>query len=594
MNDNRHFTMRRMSFTLLLILALVRASAAQADGNAVYLSDLGKCEPKAALSDRMEPGTWRLLTYKTPEVSGVMVKAASVIDAPELTLPLGLTGWHAVYIGYWNPTPDYDGDHLIKVKLSGESAFRRIEEKQSTDTQTRTFLRECFVRCADLTGKDLVIGKCSGSGGRKASLAYVKAVPLSEQQVAAIRRDQSRRDTKKLQVSLDGSAFAWTGEFSKPSDLLDLVEPYRDSDVERVHWAMCYGDQTIYPTRVDGAVYLAAKDVSRTGLCDVPAHDYVRNEKNWADATRAMTDSGVIPAKVIAEHLHSMGIQCDLTFRLGIIAGLFYNRDEGFVAEHPECRQVDREGNAVGKASYAFPRVQQLMLDIIRESMESVDADGASLCFTRGPRFLLYEKPVLESFQREYGEDARGVSPSDPRLLRTRAKIMSQFVRQCRSVLDEIGRKRGRKLRLSVWVWPHDQNTWCGLTPMDDGLDIETWVKEKWVDSVICKQAIDHEYLAACQTHGCEYVACNEVEVWRNPQDVVKAYDAGIEKLLWWDADSMPLNPTRWEWFRRVGHADEMRSWDASAHEPRSIVLTEVEGINVCDSFLQQAVYSGG
>jgi hypothetical protein len=357
---------------------------------------------------------------------------------------------------------------------------------------------------------------------------------------------------------------------------------------------MCYGAQTTYPTRVDGAVFLAAKDITRTGLCDLPANDYVRGEKNWADAMRALTDQGVMPAQVIAGHVHSMGIQCDLTFRLGIISGLFYDRHDGFVTDHPEYCQVDRQGNTVSKASYAFPRVQQLMLDIIRESMEMVDADGASLCFTRGPHFLLYEKPVLESFQREYGEDARAVPPSDPRLLRTRAKIMAQFARQCRGILDDIGSKRGRKLRLSVWVWPHDQNTWCGQTPMDDGIDIETWVKEKWVDCVICKQAIDPEYLTLCRTYGCEYVACNEVEVWRNPQDVVKAYNAGVEKLLWWDADSMPNDPARWEWFRRVGHTEEMKSWDASAHEPRSIVLTEVGGINVCDSFLQQAVYSGG
>jgi hypothetical protein len=186
------------------------------------------------------------------------------------------------------------------------------------------------------------------------------------------------------------------------------------------------------------------------------------------------------------------------------------------------------------------------------------------------------------------------VPPSDPRLLRTRAKIMMQFVRAARGILDEIGRKRGRKLRLSVWVWPHDQNTWCGLTPMDDGIDVETWVKEKWLDSVICKQAIDQKYLAVCRSHGCEYVASCEGGIWGKPQDAVTVRNAGVEKLMWWDADSLPLDPARWEWFRRIGHTDQMKNWDASAYQPRSIVLEEVGGISVSDSFLQQAVYSGG
>jgi hypothetical protein len=588
--------MKTLSLTIFCLFALAQMSAVGEDGKPVYVSDLSQCEPKTAISKDMERGKWRLISYKTPEVNGVMVKAQSFIDAPELTLPLGVAGWHDVYIAYWNLPTDYDGDLTLKVKLSGEPAFRRISEKQkdSADSQTRTYLRECFVRGADLTGKSLIIGKCNGPTGRKASLAYVKLVPLGEQRIAEIKRDRARRDTKKLHLSFDGSAFAWTGEFSKPADLLDLVEPCRNADVDRVLWAMCYGAQTIYPTRVEGAQFLAAKNVNRTGLCDLPANEYVLGEKTWADATRAMTDNGVIPAKVVAEHLHSMGIKCDLTFRLGIIAGLYYEHQNGFVTQHPECRQVDRDGQVIDKAGYAFPRVQKLMLDIIRESMELVDADGASLCFTRGPHFLRYEQPVLDSFQKEYGIDARTVAPSDPRLLQTRAKIMSEFVRQCRVILDDIGQKRGRKLRLSVWVWPHDQNTWCGRTPLDDGIDVEAWVKEKWIDSVICKQAVDQKYLKLCKEHGCEYVACNEGGAWKKPQDIAKANAAGVERFLYWDADTMPNDPAQWEWFRRIGHAGEMKSWNNAAHEVRSIMLIEVGGINVTDTFLQQSVYSGG
>jgi hypothetical protein len=583
-----------ISSTIALFLAVAQAPAAEADGKAIYLSDLSKCEPATAISSRMEPSKWRLLTYKSPEVSGVMVKSPSFVDAPDLTLPLKLVGWHSIYVGYWNPMFDYDGDHLIKVKLSGEPAFRRIEEKNSSDSQVRTFLRESFVQDADLTGKNFVIGKCSGPGGRKASLAYVKLVPLSAQRVAEILRDRSRPDTKKLQVSFDGYSFAWGGEFAKVKDLLDLIEPYRHSDVERVLWAVCYGERTNYPTRVNGAAFLPAKDVTRAGLCRLPAHDYIRNEKNWGEAMRNLADHGTTSAQVVAEHLHSMGIKCDLTFRLGIISGMFGDPHDGLVIRHPECCQVDRQGNAVAKASYAFPRVQQLMLDIIREAMEMVDADGASLCFTRGPRFMLYEKPVLDSFQQEYGVDARTVPPSDLRLLKTRAKLMTRFVRGARNVLDEIGRKRGRKLQLSVWVWPHDQNTWCGLTPMDDGIDIETWVKKGLVNSIICKQDIDQQYLTLCKKHGCEYVACNEPQVWSKPQDVSKVSNAGVEKLMWWDADPISPDPARWEWFRRIGHTDEMKTWDPSAYQPRSIVLEQIGGINVSDSFLQQAVYSGG
>ena len=586
--------MTRMLPTILLVIILAQISFADTNGKAVYFSDMSKCEPASALSYSMEPGKWRLLTYKSAETNGIMVKASSFIDAPDLTLPLDLTGWYAIYIGYWNPMTDYDGDFLIKLKLSGEPAFRRIAEKHSADSQVRTFLRETFVRNADLTGKDIIIGKCNGAGGRKASLAYVKLVPLNSQQVTEIKRNRARHDTKKLHVSYDGYSFAWEGEFSTADDLLDLVEPFRHSDIERVFWAVCYGDRTNYPTRVNGAFYWPAKSVSRTGLCRTASNDYVHREKEWADSMRELAKQGVMPAQVIADHLHSMKIKCDLTYRLGIISGMFNDPHEGFIANHPEYRQVDRNGNAFAKASYAFPQVQQFMLDIIRESMETIDADGASLCFTRGPRFIRYEKPVLESFQKEYGLDARTVSPSDPRLLRIRAKIMTRFVREARDILNQIGQKRGKKLRLSVWVWPHDQDTWCGLTPMQDGLDVETWVKEGLIDSVICKQDIDHKYLNLCKAHGCEYVACNEPKVWSSPKDAIKVYDLGVKKLMWWDVDPVSLDPMRWEWFRRVGRTDEMANWDESVFQPRSILLQEIGGINVSDEFLQQAVHSGG
>ena len=578
----------------LLLLVIAQACTANSNDKVIVIADMSRCQPASALSNSLEQGKWRLLTYESAEVIGTMVKAPSFIDAPDLTIPLDVTGWHAVYIGYWNPTFDYDGSFLIKVKLSDNLGFQRIAEKWSSDSQVRTFLREVFFRCADLTGRDIILGKCAGATGKKASLAYVKLVPLSSEQVAKIKRDRSCDETKRLHVTNDGYSFVSGGEFSAASDLRDAVEPYRYSDVERVLWAVCYGDVTNYPTSVKGATFGPAREVTRTTLCQPPANSYTRFESTWTESMRSLADKGVIAPQVVAEHLHSMDIECDLMYRLGIIGDMFRGPHETFIAQAPECGQVDRHGNAIAKASYAFPRVQKLMLDIICESMQLIDADGASLCFTRGPRFIRYEKPVLDLFHRKYGLDARSVEPSDPRLLQTRAVIMTQFVREVRCALDEIGRKKGKTLRLSVWVWPHDQHTWCGLTPMHDGLDVATWVKEGLVDSVVCKQGIDQEYLSLCAVHNCEYVACNEKELWRNPEDVAKIYDAGVKSFMWWDIHDVQQDPVHWGWLRRVGHKNEMANWDSQVFQPRSIELKEVGGVNVYDENLRQAAYSGG
>ena len=82
--------------------------------NARYITQMDACQPQNALSDRMEQGKWQLITYETEDLKGVMVGALSIINAPNLTIPLDAVGWHKVYIGYWNPSHLYDDDPIIR------------------------------------------------------------------------------------------------------------------------------------------------------------------------------------------------------------------------------------------------------------------------------------------------------------------------------------------------------------------------------------------------------------------------------------------------------------------------------------------------
>ena len=140
---------------------------------------------------------------------------------------------------------------------------------------------------------------------------------------------------------------------------------------------------------------------------------------------------------------------------------------------------VMRDGTPIEKASYAYPEVRGLMLSIIRESMTTFDADGANLCFVRGTEFVLYRQPVLDDFRKTYGADARKFNFSDPRLMKLRGSYITQFVRDARRVLDEVGAKKGKRLELSAWVFPElDRNR-------RNGTDVESWIKAGLLDSVI-------------------------------------------------------------------------------------------------------------
>ncbi|MDO8686391.1 MAG: hypothetical protein Q7J78_06965, partial [Clostridiales bacterium] len=163
----------------------------------IYLSDMSRCRPDSALAEKLEKGRWMLIPYETDEVSGTMIGAQSFIKAPDVALPLGVSGWHAIYIGYWNPHYAYDNGTMVKVKLSDDPAFYRISQgEQRTGSRTPCVIQEVFFKNADLAGQDIVIGKKGGPFAQKAYVAYIKLVPLSSEQVADIQKERARTDTK--------------------------------------------------------------------------------------------------------------------------------------------------------------------------------------------------------------------------------------------------------------------------------------------------------------------------------------------------------------------------------------------------------------
>src|SRR3972149_5402047 len=92
----------------------------------IFLSDMRRCVPAAALSATCKKNHWYLIPYETEKVSGVMIGSLSANSAPNVTLPLNVSGWHAVYAGFWNPHHAYDGGIKVKLKLTDDPCFQSI------------------------------------------------------------------------------------------------------------------------------------------------------------------------------------------------------------------------------------------------------------------------------------------------------------------------------------------------------------------------------------------------------------------------------------------------------------------------------------
>jgi hypothetical protein len=306
-----------------------------------------------------------------------------------------------------------------------------------------------------------------------------------------------------------------------------------------------------------------------------------------------------LPLQRATEYAHNMGLKFDLMFRLGILGGLGVSKshEANFVRRHPEWRQQLKDGTFLEKASYAYPEVQQLMLDLINDSCQKIDADGINLCFVRGPHFLQFEKPVLDAFQSEYGTDPLTLPEDDPRFGLVRAKIMTRFIRNVRKQLDAVEKKKGSHLNLSVWVWPSEQNVWLGKHPLDEGLDVKTWLREGLLDSVICQEGIDQEYIRLGRKTGAEFVLFTGYrgEKAMSPTTIQKATDQGVSHFAYWDIDAVQHTPVIWKWLRHSGDPEAMATFvkEPGTLKRQIIPLLQINGNDVKKG-LKDAVYSGG
>lgn len=131
-----------------------------------------------------------------------------------------------------------------------------------------------------------------------------------------------------------------------------------------------------------------------------------------------------------------------------------------FWREHPEYWLADTDekprpgSDNVRVFNYMIPEVREYYFSIIRELCTKYDVDGVELDFQRHAHF----------FRRENLEEGRGV--------------MTALVRRIKAMMDELGRERGKVLKLCVRI-PETLAKCDGA-----GLDIPAWDKERLVEMI--------------------------------------------------------------------------------------------------------------
>ena len=172
-----------------------------------------------------------------------------------------------------------------------------------------------------------------------------------------------------------------------------------------------------------------------------------------AESWREFRALGVDPLDIAIEHCHDAGLEIHASYR---VAGFWYpppidhfNLGDTFAAAHPEWRGRDRNGQTTPRIAYSYPEVRAYVVSLLREMAER-PIDGVCLLYNRRMPLVEYEPPVVAAFQREYGLDPHALPADDERGLRFRARELTQFMREVRQAMNEMGAARGRPLGVSA------------------------------------------------------------------------------------------------------------------------------------------------
>jgi hypothetical protein len=546
--------------------------------DATVLTDFSKAEPASALlTGKREKGRWKLIPFATADLKGTALSAYSATNPPTVHLALAARGWHAVYVGLCTTSGGFNiGGNGIKARLSDEPVFKRMANNLPLLENRRAVIQECWLGTANLNGQSIEIAPLPGLA---ATVCYVKLVPLTDAET------QPRPGTPATRTSIatfDGHSWIYP---YKPATAAELAEEFRgfeESDVGQWWFQVTGADLVCYPSKVG--------TYPGKGTTDFPSGAYA----TYTRSLEALFKKSVNPLKVAREAAHAQGTAFHVMLRpAGWVGSMPYEEtfNSEFFYAHPEWRCIDRDGTPTFFMSYANPEVRRHLIDIFRETLE-LQPEGVGFLFNRGMPLMLWEEAFCQRFQQMHNADAKAVPEDDPRILATRAAIMTDFMTEVRALLDETAQKQGRKvpykISLGTFAKEADNQKW--------GLDLPLWIQRGLVDQLATTWFAYHTSFAQPDmayyrrlTKGTNTKAYPMVIAWKTgkPKELcAKAAGylaAGDPGIAIWDPEVQKPWPegtpgSEFDVLSRLGHRDEMQRWAKTGiPQPLTIPLTRLD-----------------
>lgn len=535
----------------------------------IVRSDMSQCIPAEALSRTVKQGCWELIDYLTEDGhEGTAMYAVPEDQAGPIELPLHAEGVYKIFLGiqYTKHRTEYGS---LNAKLTDDAIFSKFTietegrpEKIDDARVIYSSIFEIYWKTADVTGQSMHI---QPNRNEISNLSYVKLVPLTEEEALLEQKLQPTEQTQKVaivdQMGLSGNTRG--KPMLHPTDMdwfVNKMQPYLHSDIGMIQFSAIRGNLCSFRTKV--------------GDVGTPDNSW---DESWIDPLRAFTDLA-----------HQNGIKLFASIRLIGAANPVIRYPINwarFRMNHPEWAKIDKDGYPCAHPSLAYSEVRQHWLAILREALD-YGIDGISLVLNRCSPFVMYEKPVLDSFVEKYGIDPRTLPEEDPRWQEHTAEYLTQFVREVRALVNE---KPGRELAVIFKGFPDEvqEGFIC------NGTDVETWIKEGLVDYLMPSQ----KSFYPDQVAYWRKLAGDRIQIWpsllprRMPGEAyfeqAKAYyEAGANGFLIWDGEGRISRATEWAAIRRLGHREQIEELQREAASYfKRIPLKTLGGISMMHRF---------
>jgi hypothetical protein len=496
---------------------------------------------------------WIEVAYETEEYSGAGLATGAKSGAGELVLDLNLEGRHTLHFALGAQT-------ALRVWLDGDAGYREFVTEHGGRAA-----QECALAAADLTGRKLRIAPKSGPAARGVFLSWIRAEPAGPEYSSA----------RNLVATNDGWSWVALEGVENERDVWKFFEPLRESDFGLMLWGPGGADFTAGHATQSGTI--APRE---------PTHAFRVCDRTHAEELRPFLEKGGDLLRAAVAAARATGVQLHFYIRPEAFFSPFPGSGftSRFFSEHPELHCRDEFGDEIMRLSYAFPQVQEHMLEYFAELLEYAP-DGLCFAFNRSLPMMIAEEPVLQEFERQNGRRPQLPAEIDGEaMIAARTALMNGFLQRVRDLLS------ARSLEFSCMVPPNEEEN------RTYGLALDDLVRRGIFDRVMIHNGGFHAHAADIHASpfwtGLQQLGPTRVypNGWGGSYDHVEtarflkanALAENFSGAFFWDTENLSANHYNWHVVRRGGTAEYLDGIiNGTIPEPRIVPFTRLQGVKL-------------